>query len=183
MRFTAAAVIGFSAVAVQGAYAPPPPAEYPTTTEAAPVPVYTTSSAAEHPKPTADKYTTEVVTAYTTYCPEATQITHGGVTYSVTSATTLTIPAATVTKAVYTTIAPPPVYTTLVKPTRSAAASAASSAPASSYHASNGTKTTGTASGPTSYTSPSPQAAKGDAAKLSFGFAGLIAAFGLVAAL
>ncbi|KAF1820506.1 uncharacterized protein K489DRAFT_34488 [Dissoconium aciculare CBS 342.82] len=157
MRFTAAAVIGFSAVAVQGAYAPPAPVEYPTTTEAAPVPVYTTSSAAEHPKPTADKYTTEVVTAYTTYCPEATQITHGGVTYSVTSATTLTIPAATVTKAVYT--------------------------PASAYHPSNGTKTTGTASGPTSYTSPSPQAAKGDAAKLSFGFAGLIAAFGLVAAL
>jgi len=26
-------------------------------------------------------YTTEVVTAYTTYCPEATEITHGGVTY------------------------------------------------------------------------------------------------------
>jgi hypothetical protein len=141
MRFTAAAVIGFSAVAVQGAYAPPAPVEYPTTTEAAPVPVYTTSSAAEHPKPTADKYTTEVVTAYTTYCPEATQITHGGVTYSVTSvrlffspsssnamrekdhkqkndskekrntnqslfpqATTLTIPAATVTKAVYTSV-------------------------------------------------------------------------------
>lgn len=29
-------------------------------------------------------YTTEVVTAYTTYCPEATKITHGGVTYTVT---------------------------------------------------------------------------------------------------
>lgn len=36
-------------------------------------------------------YTTEVVTAYTTYCPEATEITHGGVTYTVTEATTLTI--------------------------------------------------------------------------------------------
>ena len=29
-------------------------------------------------------YTTEVVTAYTTYCPEATEITHGGVTYTIT---------------------------------------------------------------------------------------------------
>jgi hypothetical protein len=29
-------------------------------------------------------YTTEVVTALTTYCPEATQITHGGSTYTVT---------------------------------------------------------------------------------------------------
>ena len=32
-------------------------------------------------------YTTEVVTAYTTYCPEATKITHGGVTYTVTAIT------------------------------------------------------------------------------------------------
>jgi len=38
-----------------------------------------------------DTYVTEVVTAYTTYCPEATQIVHGNVTYTVTSATTLTI--------------------------------------------------------------------------------------------
>ena len=29
-------------------------------------------------------YTTDVVTAYTTYCPEATMITHGSVTYTVT---------------------------------------------------------------------------------------------------
>lgn len=29
-------------------------------------------------------YTTEVVTAYTTYCPAATMITHGSVTYTVT---------------------------------------------------------------------------------------------------
>jgi len=36
-------------------------------------------------------YTTEVVTALTTYCPYATQITHGGSTYTVTEATTLTI--------------------------------------------------------------------------------------------
>ncbi|KAH8881602.1 hypothetical protein GQ53DRAFT_832287 [Thozetella sp. PMI_491] len=36
-------------------------------------------------------YTTEVVTAYTTYCPGPTEITHGGTTYTVTEATTLTI--------------------------------------------------------------------------------------------
>jgi len=36
-------------------------------------------------------YVTEVVTAYTTYCPEPTVITHNNVTYTVTAATTLTI--------------------------------------------------------------------------------------------
>ena len=29
-------------------------------------------------------YTTEVLTAYTTYCPYATQVSHNGVTYTVT---------------------------------------------------------------------------------------------------
>ncbi|KAK1081683.1 hypothetical protein LTR48_007380, partial [Friedmanniomyces endolithicus] len=38
-----------------------------------------------------DVYVTDVVTAYTTYCPEATQITHAGQTYTVSQATTLTI--------------------------------------------------------------------------------------------
>jgi len=36
-------------------------------------------------------YTTEVVTAYTTYCPEATALTFNGQTYTVTDSTTLTI--------------------------------------------------------------------------------------------
>ncbi|KAL1898791.1 hypothetical protein Sste5346_003198 [Sporothrix stenoceras] len=36
-------------------------------------------------------YTTEVVTALTTYCPEATTLTHNGKTYTISSATTLTI--------------------------------------------------------------------------------------------
>lgn len=36
-------------------------------------------------------YTTEVVTAITTYCPEATEVTYGGSTYTITEATTLTI--------------------------------------------------------------------------------------------
>lgn len=33
--------------------------------------------------------TTQVVTSYATYCPEPTAITHNGVTYTVTEATTL----------------------------------------------------------------------------------------------
>ncbi|TKA76409.1 hypothetical protein B0A49_05396 [Cryomyces minteri] len=36
-------------------------------------------------------YVTEVVTAYTTYCPAPTSIVHGNQTYTVTEATTLTI--------------------------------------------------------------------------------------------
>lgn len=36
-------------------------------------------------------YTTEIVTAVTTYCPYATQVTYGGTTYTITEATTLTI--------------------------------------------------------------------------------------------
>ncbi|KAI9836877.1 MAG: hypothetical protein M1819_001042 [Sarea resinae] len=36
-------------------------------------------------------YTTEVVTAFTTYCPEATSLVHNNKTYTVTEATTLTI--------------------------------------------------------------------------------------------
>lgn len=56
-------------------------------------------------------YTTEVVTAYTTYCPEPTEITHGGKTYTITEATTFTITdcPCTVTKPV-TTISPTPSY-------------------------------------------------------------------------
>jgi hypothetical protein len=76
--------------------------------------------------------------------------------------------------------APPPVYSTLTKPTKAAASSVSSAPVASTFtKAGNGTavKTT-TASGPTGYTSPTPQAAKGDASKMTFGFAGLIAAVG-----
>lgn len=53
-----------------------------------------TASYAHAPMPkndTAPAYVTEVVTAYTTYCPEPTEITHAGETYTVTEATTLTI--------------------------------------------------------------------------------------------
>jgi hypothetical protein len=49
-------------------------------------------------------YTTEVVTALTTYCPEPTEITHGGKTWTITKATTLTITdcPCTISKPVYT---------------------------------------------------------------------------------
>jgi len=93
---------------------------------------------------TAPVWSTEVVTALTTYCPLATLLEHGGVTYTVTKPTTLTITncpctithsssswtsvptttpvapvvtAPVVTKPVYTT----PVYTTPVYTTPSAA--------------------------------------------------------------
>ncbi|EGY18319.1 Clock-controlled protein 6 like [Verticillium longisporum] len=62
-------------------------------------------------------YTTEVVEVYTTYCPEPTTLTHGDKTYTITSATTLTITdcPCTISKPVLTTsvvechnCAPPP---------------------------------------------------------------------------
>lgn len=68
--------------------------------------------------------TTEVVDVYTTYCPAATEITHGSKTYTVTEATTLTITdcPCTITRPVTTTSSvycpptdvpapPPPAYT------------------------------------------------------------------------
>ncbi|EMC96061.1 hypothetical protein BAUCODRAFT_515072 [Baudoinia panamericana UAMH 10762] len=61
MRFSTAAVAGFAAVALA------------QNTTVAPV------------------YVTDVVTAFTTYCPSSTQLTHNGVTYTITSATTFTI--------------------------------------------------------------------------------------------
>ncbi|KAL8697010.1 MAG: hypothetical protein Q9201_007356 [Fulgogasparrea decipioides] len=62
------------------------------------------------------QYTTEILTAYTTYCPASTQITHGGQTYTVTEATTLTITncPCTVTKPV---ISTPIVYCSTCPPT------------------------------------------------------------------
>lgn len=38
---------------------------------------------------------TEVVTEYTTYCPEPTTLTHGEQTYTITEATTITLPCPT----------------------------------------------------------------------------------------
>ncbi|KAF2147273.1 uncharacterized protein K452DRAFT_217516 [Aplosporella prunicola CBS 121167] len=51
-------------------------------------------------------YVTEVLTAYTTYCPEPTEIAHNGKTYTVTEASTLTITdcPCTVSKPVFTSV-------------------------------------------------------------------------------
>ena len=64
--------------------------------------VSATSSAYEHHEDVT--YTTEVVTAYVTYCPSPTEIVHGSTTYTVTEPTTLTISdcPCTVSKPVYT---------------------------------------------------------------------------------
>ncbi|EFY94806.1 hypothetical protein MAA_09739 [Metarhizium robertsii ARSEF 23] len=55
-------------------------------------------------------YTTEVVTALTTYCPAPTTLTHGDKTYTITSATTLTITdcPCTISKPVQPTAVPTP---------------------------------------------------------------------------
>lgn len=94
-------------------------------------------------------YTTEVHTAYTTVCPEATKVTFNGQTYTVTEATTLTITncPCTVVKPVttYSSVpsapAPPPVYvnsTTTVGATTAPAATGTGAPPASSSPAFTG---------------------------------------------
>jgi hypothetical protein len=85
-------------------------------------------------------YTTEVVTAYTTYCPAPTEITHGGKTYTVTEATTLTITncPCTITKPITTTsyqnstsaVVVPPTTTKGPAPTTSLATAGAGKAAA-----------------------------------------------------
>jgi hypothetical protein len=52
---------------------------------------YSAPSTSAYDEHTNVTYTTEVVTAYTTYCPSATEIVHGSSTYTVTEPTTLTI--------------------------------------------------------------------------------------------
>jgi hypothetical protein len=140
-------------------------------------------------------YTTEVVTAYTTYCPEATEITHGGVTYHVSEATTLTITncPCTVTKPVSSAVVTscstctetPVVYTSVETsapaPVTSSLSGYASSAPAP-YPVANSTiayvptGATGTGS-TTAYPSFTGAANKAFAAS----GAGLAAVFGLAA--
>jgi hypothetical protein len=164
----------------------------------------------EHPKNgTAPAYVTEVVTAYTTYCPEPTEITHAGETYTVTEATTLTITncpgGCTVVKPATSSVVSvchdcsstsavvvpetteTPVETpaapseTLVEPTHETPA-----VPAAPYPSANGTipieapAPSGTGA-PTESASAPPF--EGAAAALSATGAGLLAIFGLVAAL
>jgi len=135
-------------------------------------------------------YTTEVVTAYTTYCPEATEITHGGVTYTVTEATTLTITncPCTITKpvssAVVTSCTSTPVAYSSAAPVYSSAP--AYSAPAYSAPYVNAstpayTPPAKTATGTGAYTAP--VATFTGAANKAFAAsgAGLAAVFGLAA--
>jgi len=93
--FAATALIAGASASVLGGY-DSKPAHVPSVAPSMPaVPVKSNGTA---PYPV---YVTEVVTALTTFCPEATKITHNGETYTVTSATTLTITncPCTVTKA------------------------------------------------------------------------------------
>jgi hypothetical protein len=145
-------------------------------------------------------YTTEVVTAYETYCPAPTTITYGQSTYTVSEATTLTITdcPCTISKPVYTTSKASTVPTTA--PTTYATVTPPSSKPTTAvpttyYPTGNSTlttvKPTGGATTPTTYApgSPSstptgtaiPTAGAGKAAALSgAGLAGVLGLFAYV---
>ncbi|OCK76308.1 hypothetical protein K432DRAFT_306624 [Lepidopterella palustris CBS 459.81] len=126
-------------------------------------------------------YTTEVVTAYTTYCPEATQITHGGVTYTVTEATTLTITncPCTITKPVSSVVVttctstPVPVYTSV------APVSSAVYTPAPYVNATSAAPTKATGTG--AYTAPIATFTGAANKAFAASGAGLAAVFGLAA--
>lgn len=170
-----------------------------TSSESTPVSPETTSAPA-YSMPTgygSDTTVTDVISEYTTYCPEATTLTHGGMTYTVSTATTLTITscpggcsqsAAVPTMAPTTSAAVPysPVETSAMSapvygPGSSSATWATSVAGAVPYYptgSSNATMPAGTgspsapASQPASYTG----AASNVAAGAMVGFSGLIAA-------
>lgn len=78
-------------------------------------------------------YTTDIVTAYTTYCPAATEVTMGESTYTVTEATTLTVTncPCTIVKPVTTSsvVAPTyPVYSNATTPATTSYSAASTSA-------------------------------------------------------
>ncbi|KAM0718135.1 hypothetical protein Q7P37_006467 [Cladosporium fusiforme] len=163
------------------------------------------SVAPHHGNGTAPAYVTEVVTAYTTYCPEPTEITHAGETYTVSEATTLTITncpgGCTVTKPATssvvsvchdcesTPVAPVPATTAPAEETPEAPVPEAPetpAAPVAPYPSSNGTtvapvQPSGTGA-PTTETSEPSAPFEGAATQLTAG-AGLLAVFGLVALL
>jgi len=153
-----------------------------------------------------DVYVTDVVTAYTTYCPEATKVTVGGQTYTVSEATTLTITSCsggcTVTSKVSssTPAVVAPVSSTLALTTSAVVVPGAPSASSSivvpvsgaPYPSTNGTAVgpyasgTAAASGTGSAASGTSTGAPmtGAASKTVFSAgAGFLALFGLVAAL
>ncbi|SMR53535.1 unnamed protein product [Zymoseptoria tritici ST99CH_1A5] len=183
------------------AYAPPA-YEAPPVYSAAPVYNATESAAPTHASSapayvsSAPVYTTEVVSSYETYCPGPTTLTYASQVYTVTEATTLTITncPCTVTKPVYTApavethpagpAAPPAAGETHPAAPASPAAPAypgkpdapAPASPASPAAPVNGTKPAGPAA-------TTPVAYTGAASAVSVGAAGLLAVFGLVAAL
>jgi len=97
-------------------------------------------------------YTTEVVTEYTTYCPEATQVSYNGQTYTVTEPTYLTITncPCTISKPVYVTSSV--ACNTCAAPTTTPVYYNTTS-PAATYPVSP-VYPTGTGSGPVGTTSP-----------------------------
>lgn len=108
-------------------------------------------------------YTTEVVTAYTTYCPAATSLVYGNYTYTVTEATTLTITncPCTITKPIVTSSAAPYVVptssiitTTSVAPTSSAAPTYANSTVSITSYAAAGTAVTTVPATTSAFVSP-----------------------------
>jgi len=104
-------------------------------------------------------YTTDIYTAYTTVCPEATSLTFNGVTYAVTESTTLTItncpctvvkPVTTSSTVICSTCAPTaPVYVN-----STTAAITAPAAPATTSMAVVGTTSAITSTGAAATTSP-----------------------------
>jgi len=114
-------------------------------------------------------YTTEIVTALTTWCPASTQVTYGGSTYTVTEATTLTI-----------TNCP----CTITKPVTTSSASAKTTKYANSTAAAPTTKVATTPVGTISATKTSTTAlATAGAGKVAaLSGAGLAGVLGLVAA-
>lgn len=120
-------------------------------------------------------YTTEVVTALTTYCPEATTLTHNGQTYTITEATTLTITncPCTVTKPV-TTSSVVVCHTCGYNSTTPAAPYTPSTKPAAS---------TATGTGSVKPTAPPPAVTAGAGKTAALSGAGLAAVLGLAALL
>jgi hypothetical protein len=118
-------------------------------------------------------YTTEVVTDYVTYCPEATTLTYGHVTYVASESETVTIPGTyTVVKPVTTSSAVAPTYTP-VYPT----ANATTVAPVPTYPAGTAAPTVAATATP----APSPITAGSGASKMALSGASLAGLLGLAA--
>ncbi|KAL8852609.1 MAG: hypothetical protein Q9221_002489 [Calogaya cf. arnoldii] len=74
---------------------------------------FVAGAVATHPaNGTEPSYTTKVVTAFTTYCPEPTQISHDGTVMTITSATTVVLPCPSSCTVTYPVISVPVVPTT-----------------------------------------------------------------------